>query len=253
MHRVSYNRRELCMLPIDELEALKQIAVFWGLIWNESEQDLVGGLSNYTIRIIGLNKKEFNRLNQLLKHTDVSLSTTHKNEEHLVLSSFREPDSVSYLSVESDQDVYEYRKQKGPFKSTLDWVYKGFNPIITNRDTKVYWNPNQCEEIAEWLTYLILQTCQSESANHPLSITTSTYENLLRKVLAPINPALSSYQLQPSWPEKPKFLIPPEEQKQGEPINPFKNNTNSETSKINPFKKQNKNAETKVINPFFRK
>ncbi len=250
MYSVLYNRKEVCRLPLEELHALKQIAGFWGLSWEDESNQLFGRFSNYRIRIIGLNQKEFNRLNHLLMHTSVTLSKNTQRED-LILSIFREENQHT-VTVESNGNIYNYRQKRGPYSNTKDWIYKGFQSGYLYEDVRVYWDPNQCEDITEWLTYLILQSNINESMALTESISTNLYESLLKKVLSRINKTLSSYQLQPSWPDKPSFSES-SEQKEADPINPFKPNLSTPPTKFDPFKNKNKRRDTKVINPFFKK
>ncbi|MGM7700960.1 hypothetical protein ACSVDE_04485 [Pseudalkalibacillus sp. Hm43] len=251
MYRVFFNRKELCRLTIDELQALKLIAIFWGLDWDDSSNELTSRLTNLHVRIIGLSPKEFKRLSQLLAHSEANV--TPKFQQGIkTLSTFRDTsDSNPFIKLEGNHSVYHFPKPKDHFSTPKDWVYKQLVPETLHTDTKVYWNPEKCDDISEWLTYLILGDSHGESLELLGDIPTGTYETLLRKVLTPINPALSSYQLKTSWPEKPNFNGP--DSKDAEPIDPFKYNKDHKPTKFDPFKNQSKKKETKVINPFFRK
>lgn len=251
MYQVFFNRKEICRLTIDELQALKAVSVFWGMDWNDTSNRLSGRLSDKSFRIVGLNHKESNRLNQLLSHTNASLSPSpHSNT--LVLSIFRDTDPKMFIRVESDNGVYDYTNQSGDFPTTMDWVYKRFNPDQSAKEMKIFWNPEQCEEISEWIAYLILCCSHKESPDVLDVIPREKYESLLRKVLTPINPVLSSYQLRTSWPELP-LITKTEDERKAEPIDPFKYNHDSTPTKFNPFKNKPNKSETKVINPFFKK
>ncbi|WP_349410303.1 hypothetical protein [Pseudalkalibacillus sp. SCS-8] len=252
MYPVFFNRKELCRLPINELQAMKQIVIFWGLVWENRYNELKGHLNGQTVCVIGLSPKENLRLNQLLKHTDLTLSSK-EGPADLTISLIEKKDPNLFLLVEADGYQFSYENKVGPYRSTKDWIFKMFHMNIPTNNMKIYWNPDRLEDLTEWLTYLVLQWGSGGSTQDISSIPPETYESLLRKVLTPINPHLSSFQLHTTWPEKPS-LERPETEKKAPPFDPFKymNNSNP-TSKMDPFKQTNKKNETKIINPFYRK
>ncbi len=262
MYSVSFNRKEVCKLSSEELQILKKIAVFWGLVWVDSTNQLIGRLSGKTIRIIGLNRKELNRLNRSLEHTQ-AIITTHPCHSDLTLSVFKETAADLTIKIESNNQVYEFEPASKPsFQSVSDMIYKRFEPDIS-AEAKVYWNPVNCIDITEWLTYLILKS--NESTEILQDVPSKIFEKLLRNVFVPINPFLSSYQLKHYWPEIPSSksdeqqsseLISSFKGKNNFPstqINPFKEKPQTPSTTINPFKQKAEGKDNNVINPFFKK
>ncbi|MCF6409147.1 hypothetical protein [Pseudalkalibacillus salsuginis] len=262
MYSVSFNRKEVCKLSSEELQILKKIAVFWGLVWEDSTNQLNGRLLGKTVRIIGLNRKELNRLNRSLEHTQ-AIITTHPCHADLTLSVFKETAPKVTIKIESNNQVFEFEPPSKPsFQSVSDMIYKRFEPVISDA-VKVYWNPVNCIDITEWLAYLILKP--NESTELLQDVPLKTFESLLRNVLVPINPFLSSYQLKHYWPEIPKSKS--DKQQSGElissfkgknnfpatQINPFKEKPETPSTTINPFKPKTEGKNNNVINPFFKK
>ncbi|WP_408010757.1 hypothetical protein ACJROX_10760 [Pseudalkalibacillus sp. A8] len=247
MYSVSFNRKEVCKLPLEDFLVLKQIAVFWGLSWDDTKNELIGRLSDHTIRIIGLNRKELNRLDRSLEHTQAILKT-HPCHADLTLSIFKETEPELTIKIESNNKVYKFETANKPYQSVSDMIYKRFEPNIST-EAKIYWNPVNCMDITEWLAYLILQS--NETTDILQDVPSKTYEKLLRNILVPINPFLSSYQLKHYWPEIPTSSNLNELQSR-EPINPFKGKNSVPSTQINPFKEKPKTSST-TINPFKQK
>ncbi|WP_221563911.1 hypothetical protein [Alkalihalobacillus sp. TS-13] len=250
MYSVSFDRKEICKLSLETLQVLKQTAVFWGLDWDGDRRDLSGRLADTTIRIIGLNRKELNRLSRSLEHTQICI-TTHPCHADLTLMIFQEFHPELSMKLESQNKVYEFEPATKSFTSVPDIVYKRFEPDICSDEVKVYWNPSSGIDITEWLTYLILQACHRESTDTLLNVEQKMYEKLLREILVPINPFLSSYQLRHYWPDMPSTGHPHGYGNE-KPIDPFKNMKKSTSSQINPFKEK-PSAPPSTINPFKQK
>ncbi|MGP4082408.1 hypothetical protein ACTWQL_21185 [Pseudalkalibacillus sp. R45] len=250
MYSVSFNRKEICKLSLEALQVLKQTAIFWGLGWDDARNELTGSLADITIRIIGLNKKELNRLIRALEHTQVSV-TTQPCHADLTLSIFQESKRELSMRLECKNEVYKFDPVMEPFISVPDMVYKRFAPEMHSDEIKVYWNPGSGINISEWLSYLILQTSHHETTDTLYDVEQKMYEKLVREVLVPINPFLSSYQLRHYWPDMPS---PGHSLGHGneKPIDPFKNMKNGASSQINPFKEK-PSAPPSTINPFKQK
>ncbi|WLD94962.1 hypothetical protein [Alkalihalobacillus sp. AL-G] len=249
MYPVVFNRREICQLTIEEFQNLKSIVHFWGLSWEEQSGEFVGRFINISLRVIGLDRRESIRLNQLLTHTGINI-TTEKFENNPTLSVFHIDSYKHLLTIETAGKTISFNPNNGPFRNTKEWVYKGISVPEFSDEVKVYMKLGEKSKM-EWICYVILQMFNNNSPNDISSIPVEKYKSLLQIVLTPINPSFASYQLNAEWPTSPPHYKT-KQHEQTETINPFKHKHASQSTRFDPFKPRKNHKDTRVINPFFK-
>jgi hypothetical protein len=196
MRSVSFNNLRLTDITPSEYESLCLLLPYWGLQISEDGEEISGALSTFMLGIHGLSQQKYKELVQLLQHTGITLITDDNekcnqrlyvdvHENHPMPLAIKTPDRQLYYLNPSTKIQF-------PVQSA---IHKGIT--LKRKDGPLFLavQPAFESQMAEWISYLVIQSFLRFSFESLSSLSESTYISCVEKVLRPINNSFAANQM----------------------------------------------------------
>jgi hypothetical protein len=195
MRSILYNNQKVCELTPLEYESLCRLLPYWGLQISEDE-NISGALSTFTLGIKGLSQQRLRELSQLLYHTGIIItSDDHAKCDQRFYVDFHANHPMPLALNTPDKQLY-YLNPATSFRLPVQsGIHKGIT--LKRKDGPVFLavQPEYEEKIAEWISYLVIQTFLRFSFESLTSISEDTFMSCAENVLNQVNSRFASVQI----------------------------------------------------------
>jgi hypothetical protein len=195
MRSVLYNNQEVCELTPLEYESLCRLLPYWGLQIS-GDDNISGALSTFTLGIKGLSQQRLRELIQLLYHTGITItSDDHAKCDQRFYVDFHANHPMPLALNTPDKQLY-YLNPATSFRLPVQSaIHKGIT--LKRKDGPLFLavQPEYEEKIAEWISYLVIQTFLRFSFESLTSISEDTFMSCAEKVLSKVNSRFAAVQI----------------------------------------------------------
>ncbi|MFE1244698.1 hypothetical protein ACFW35_11245 [Fictibacillus sp. NPDC058756] len=195
MRSILYNNQKVCELTPLEYESLCRLLPYWGLQISEDE-NISGALSTFTLGIKGLSQQRLRELSQLLYHTGLTItSDDHAKCDQRFYVDFHANHPMPLALNTPDKQLY-YLNPATSFRLPVQSaIHKGIT--LKRKDGPLFLavQPEYEEKIAEWISYLVIQTFLRFSFESLTSISEDTFMSCAENVLNQVNSRFASVQI----------------------------------------------------------
>jgi hypothetical protein len=216
MRPVWYKERKLSELSTLEYEALCLLLPYWGLQISEDGETVDGALSTFVLGIHGLSQQKVKELKQLLEHTEIRISTDdHVKCNQRFYVDFHAGHPMPLALNTPDKQLYYLNPAASFHLPVQSGIHKGIT--LKRKDGPLFLavHPSFEEKIAEWISYLVIQSFLRFSFESLSSVSESTFFSVAEKVLQKMNSSFASVQVPQSHNENEaveEVLLPKPEQ-----------------------------------------
>lgn len=188
-----------------EFQKLSILLPYWGLMVDD-DRKIKGRSFSRTIGISGLSKKLLSDLNKYLFHTGFDVSPSANNDFNV----FLDYDSTTPIAIRVQSVTYKLNPSSPSEGLQLeDHIFKKVWLPMCVAPVHVLINPDFSSQVAEWVSYLIIQyAIAPEEFLHLSSFSIEEYQTYLQNYLFYINPDFARLQsldnlIHDSWPTFP--------------------------------------------------
>ncbi|GGB58357.1 hypothetical protein [Fictibacillus barbaricus] len=196
MRAVRYNERKVCDLTSTEYDGLCLLLPYWGLQISDDGETITGALSTFMLGIQGLSQERVKELDQLLMHTGIKItSDDHVKCDQRFYVAFHSGHPMPLALNTPDKQLY-YLNPSPSFRLPIQsGIHRGIT--LKRKDGPLFLavQPSFEDQIAEWISYLVIQTFLRFSFESLSSISESTFFACADKVLKEINTSFASIQI----------------------------------------------------------
>jgi hypothetical protein len=196
MKSVWYNNQKVCDLTPLEYEAICLLMPYWGLQIEEDRESISGALSTFMLGIQGLSPQKVKELNQLLRHTGISITTDdHVKCDQRFYVDFHSNHPMPLALNTPNKKLYYINPATSFQLPVQSGIHKGIT--LKRKDGPLFLavQPSYEKQIAEWISYLVIQSFMRFSFESLSSISESTFLSCAEKVLNPINNSFAAVQV----------------------------------------------------------
>jgi hypothetical protein len=196
MRTVSFNNQRVNDITSTEYEALCRLLPYWGLQISEEGEEIKGALSTFTLGIHGLSQQKVKELSQLLQHTGITI-TTNDNEKcnQRFFVDIHENHPMPLALKTPERQLYYLNPATSIQFPVQSAIHKGITLKRKEGPLFLAVQPSFEKHIAEWISYLVIQSFLRVSFESLTSISESTFIACVEKVLCQVNDSFSSKQL----------------------------------------------------------
>jgi hypothetical protein len=196
MTSVWYNNDKVCDLTPLEYESLCLLLPYWGLQISEDGETITGALSTFMLGIQGVSQQKVKELDQLLMHTGITITTDdYIRCDQRIYVDFHAGHPMPLALNTPDKQLY-YLNPATTFRLPVQsGIHKGIT--LKRKDGPVFLavQPEYEEKIAEWISYLVIQTFLRFSFESLTSISEDTFMSCAENVLNQVNSRFASVQI----------------------------------------------------------
>ncbi|MBY6036285.1 hypothetical protein KUV80_06460 [Fictibacillus nanhaiensis] len=196
MRTVWYNNEKVCDLTPSEYEALCLLLPYWGLQMSEAGEEITGALSTFMIGIQGLTQQKVKELDQLLQHTGISITSNDQVKcDQRFYVDFYENHPMPLALNTPDKQLYYLNPATSVRFPVQSAIHKGIT--LKRKDGPLFLavQPSYEKQIAEWISYLVIQSFLRFSFESLTSISETIFISCAEKVLTQVNPIFAAKQL----------------------------------------------------------
>lgn len=196
MRPVWYQNQSVCDLTSLEYDALCLLLPYWGLQISDDGENISGALSTFMIGIQGLSQQKVKELDQLLKHTGITITTDdHVKCDQRFYVDFHSGHPMPLALNTPEKQLY-YLNPSPSFRLPVQsGIHKGIT--LKRKDGPLFLavQPTFENQIAEWISYLVIQTFLRFSFESLSSVSEATFFTCANKVLSKINSNFAAVQI----------------------------------------------------------
>jgi hypothetical protein len=196
MRSVSYNNQRVENITSSEYEALCLLLPYWGLQLSEDGEEISGALSTFMLGIHGLSQEKIKELTQLLHHTGITLTTDHNEKcSQRFFVDFHENHPMPLALKTPDRQLYYLNPATRIQFPVQSAIHKGIT--LKRKDGPLFLavQPAFEKQIAEWISYLVIQSFLRFSFESLTSLSETTFISCVEKVLCKVNDSFAANQL----------------------------------------------------------
>ncbi|WNB90579.1 hypothetical protein [Bacillus sp. NEB1478] len=208
MKSVSYNNQRVDDITSSEYEALCLLLPYWGMQLFENKEEISGALSTFMLGIHGLSQQKVKELSQLLQHTGITLTTDHDEKcSQRFFVDFHENHPMPLAVKTPDRQLYYLNPATRIQFPVQSAIHKGIT--LKRKDGPLFLavQPAFEKQIAEWISYIVIQSFLRFSFESLTSISETTFISCVEKVLYQVNDSFAANQLPDDF-KTPKKVNP---------------------------------------------
>ncbi|WP_144701073.1 hypothetical protein [Fictibacillus phosphorivorans] len=196
MRPIWYQNQKVCELSTIEYEALSLLLPYWGLQISDDGGTISGALSTFMFGIQGLSQQKVKELDQLLKHTGISITTDDyiKCDQRFYVD-FHSGHPMPLALNTPEKQLY-YLNPSPSFRLPVQsGIHKGIT--LKRKDGPLFLavQPTFDNQITEWISYLVIQTFLRFQFESLSSVSEATFFTCANKVLSKINSNFAAVQI----------------------------------------------------------
>lgn len=196
MRPVMYQNQKVCDLTSIEYDALCLLLPYWGLQIADDGETVSGALSTFMIGIQGLSQQKVKELDQLLRHTGISITTEdHVKCDQRFYVDFHSGHPMPLALNTPEKQLY-YLNPTPSFRLPVQsGIHKGIT--LKRKDGPLFLavQPSFEDQIAEWICYLVIQSFLRFSFESLSSVSEATFFTCANKILIKINSHFAAVQV----------------------------------------------------------
>ncbi|ANX12088.1 hypothetical protein ABE41_008720 [Fictibacillus arsenicus] len=196
MKSVWHNNHKVCDLTPIEYDALCLLLPYWGLQLNPDGETISGALSKFVIGIQGLTQQKVKELDQLLHHTGIAITTDDSKKcDQRFYVDFHEGHPMPLALNTPEKQLY-YLNPATSFRLPVQAaIHKRIT--LKRKDGPLFLavKPEFEKQVAEWISYLVIQSFLRFSFESLASISEPTFTSCANKILNHVNSNFADVQI----------------------------------------------------------
>ncbi|MDN4523613.1 hypothetical protein [Fictibacillus fluitans] len=275
---LTFKQKKIGQMDSNFFHHIQPLLSYWGLQWNKDDNQIEPGMRDQSFAITGIEPEVMDRVKSFLRHTGAVIENGPAASARIRISVSTAADQPVPIAVETTGAKLLYITPS--LNKPGDVQHCIHQSIVCKRKADFYvfsFRYIETKQMAEWISYLLIQIGLSSQFSSLASISQSEYQTAVGNILKPINPVFASLQIvhtpslvkedpkeeitipdliQQPQPKpfspvpsiKPVPAVRRRNPQSGPPINPFKP-VHAPPSTINPFRTKQKKTSA-IINPF---